>query len=524
VGIRRRKRGHRSWPQRLLILVNSVLAVACIGAAGVFNLIRTKASELPVVDIESEVRQQTDDSGPRNFLLVGTDDADGLTKGDPVKKGRGTGEHLADVIMILRVDPGTQDASLLSIPRDTWVPISPTWSSNKINSAFGGNDGPNTLIATIKHNFGISIDNFVQVDFAGFRDLVKVLGGLTVFNTHPIRDPATGLYLPLTGCIPLDPTQALAYARSRHLEYQTGDTYNPKAKWVNDGTGDLGRISRQQDFLKQAAQHAIDEGIRNPSTALGLVNAAIKSVRTDDELTAGQIVDLIQTFRDFSVQNLKSEQIPTVGKMNRAGTSYQDVIWGQAEGLLDIYRGIREPGQVVPGDVIVGLPQSVAASADLSQRLDQLGFDAGTDDSSVVAGGGKKASAPKTTVIRFGIRGIEAAQVLASHFETDVEYEFSADLPGRRLELVPGADLPALIDTARPMDQVPVPTIVEQTKGRGSTTTSSTSTTTTTAANSPTTTSVDSSPTTSSLEPDVTTTTAIGMNTFDAKAATQCPD
>lgn len=518
---RRRARGHRSWPQRLLIVLNSVVALACLTAAWGFNFVRAKAAELPVVDIGSEVRQRGTTDGPRNILLVGTDDSDALAKGDPVKKGRNAGEHLADVIMILRVDPGTKQASLMSIPRDTWIPISPTWSKNKINSAFSGNDGPNTLIATIKHNFGISIDNYVQVDFAGFKDLVDVLGGMTVFNTHPIRDPTTGLYLPLTGCIPLEPAQALAYARSRHFQYQDTDHYNPNAKWKSDPTGDLGRITRQQDFLKQAAQTAIKEGIRTPSTAIGLVNAAIKSVKTDDQLTGGDIVKLIQTFRDFSVNELKSEQLPTDTGGSKNTVSYQEVLWGQAEGLLDIYRGIREPGKVVPSDVIVGLPSSVTSSPDVAKALDGVGFDAGTDDSSVKAGG-----TSGQATIRFGIRGLEAAQVLAAHLDGAVRYEFRADLPGRRLELVP-TPTTTLRATPLPISDVPVPTVPQSRAGRGTTSTSSTTTTTLPGAGGPSsttsTTKVDSAPSTSSLEPDVTTTIPIGVNTFDAQAATECP-
>ncbi len=508
--------------------MNSLLVVACIGAAGVFNLIRTKASELPVVDIGSEVRQRPDESGPRNFLFVGTDSSAGMAKDDPVRKGRPAGEHLADVIMILRVDPATKEAALLSIPRDTWVPVSPNWSNTKINSAFGSNDGANDLIATIKHNFGISIDHFVQVDFAGFRDLVEVLGGVTVYNTHPIRDRTTGLWLPLTGCIELDRNQALAYARSRHLQYQDRATYDKSAKWITDGTGDLGRITRQQDFLRMAAQRAIDEGIRNPTTALGLVNAGIDSVTTDSDLDAGQIVDLIQTFRDFSVDSLETQQLPTVSAGSKK-ISYQEVVWDEAEGMLDIFRGIREPGDVVPADVIVGLPPAVAASAELAAALDAVGFDAGIEDSSVEAGRGKKGAT--VTTIRFGLRGIEAARVLASHLGSDVVFEFSMELPGRRLELIPGSSGQTLLETPLPMDEVPEPSIVEKRSGKGTTTTSSTSTTTTTAAGrgstsvavSSSTTTVESSPPTSSLSEDVTTTTEVGTLTFDAEAAAECP-
>ncbi|MFN8050839.1 MAG: LCP family protein [Acidimicrobiales bacterium] len=533
---RRRRRGHRSWPQRLLILFNAVLVVACLGAAGLFAVLRQKASELPVVDIGAEVRTQPQDDAPRNILLVGTDNSDSLAKNDPVKKGRGQGEHLADVIMILRVDPQTKEASLLSIPRDTWVPVAPSWSKTKINAAFGGNDGSNQLISTIKHNFGISIDNFVQVDFGGFRELVDVLGGVPTYNEHPVRDPNTGLLLTQTGCIVIDPTQALAYARSRHFEYQAGTTYDKRAKWLSDPTGDLGRISRQQDFLRQAAQRAINEGIRNPTTALGLVNAGLKAVKVDDRMDGGQIVDLIQTFREFSVQNLKSDQIPTVSSGSSKGkskVSYQEVVWDKAEGLLDVFRGIRGPGEVLAGDVIVGLPPSSAASPALAEALDKAGFDAGTEDTSIESGSGKGTNRP--TVIRFGLRGGDAARLLASRLDGDVVYEFSTELPGRRLELIPGTTAPQVRDSALPIDQVPQPTIPQRSTGKGTTTTSAAPTTTTTTiaggssatsgkpgSSTTTTSSAVSAPTTSSLDPDVTTTTAIGVVTLNAKAAAQC--
>ena len=94
------------------------------------------------------------------------------------------------------------------------------------------------------------------------------------------------------------PTQALAYARSRHFEYQVdGD-------WEVDGSGDLGRITRQQDFIKRSLRRASDKGIRNPSTAVGVVNAAASSVRMDDTLDVGTILTLVTEFRDFNPDSL----------------------------------------------------------------------------------------------------------------------------------------------------------------------------------------------------------------------------
>lgn len=484
--------------------------VACLATAGFFALARQKASQLPVVDIAAGSRATVTDDSPRNILLVGTDNADRLAKDDPARKGRAKGENLADVIMILRVEPATKQAALLSIPRDTWLPVAPSWSKTKINASFASSDGASRLISTIKHNFGISIDNFAQVDFAGFRGLIEVIGGVPTYNTQPIRDRKTGLFLPDTGCIVIDPVQALAYARSRNFEYQKSDTFERNGKWYTDGTSDLGRISRQQDFLRQAAQTAIDQGVRNPATALRLVNAALPSVKVDDQMSAGEIVDLITTFRSFSVDKLQTQQLPTDIGGSRS-VSYQVVRWSEAEAMLDTFRGIRQPGEVVAGDVIVGLPPDGATSTDLATRLDAAGFDAGVDDSSVET----PRSGTQGTVIRFGLRGIEAARVLAAHLDGDVTYEFSTELPGRRLELIAGRAPLTVRDEARPLADVPEPTI-PQVRGRGTTTTTSSTST------SPTTSSVVSAPTTSSLQGDVTTTTAIGVVTLDAEAAAQC--
>lgn len=73
---------------------------------------------------------------------------------------------------------------------------------------------PQHLIQTIKDNFAISIDNYVEIDFAGFRQLVQILDGVPVYLTAPVRDRNTGLFQPEPGCVTLDPVQALAYARS----------------------------------------------------------------------------------------------------------------------------------------------------------------------------------------------------------------------------------------------------------------------------------------------------------------------
>ena len=88
------------------------------------------------------------------------------------------------------------------------------------------------------------------------------------------RDEETGLDIPNAGCISLDGDTALAYVRSRaHYFY-----FVAGKGWVNDGSSDYGRISRQQDFIQRALQKAVDKGARNLSVARDLLDVALSNV------------------------------------------------------------------------------------------------------------------------------------------------------------------------------------------------------------------------------------------------------
>jgi LCP family protein required for cell wall assembly len=283
--------------------------VACLAAAGGLTLVRSKLAQLNVVSVGVSLAPSGAPDDPQNILIIGTDNADRLAEDDPVRHERQTGSLLADVIMVLRIDPRAQTAALLSIPRDTYVPIEPTGRKSKINSAMSGPDGPQHLIDTIKANFGLSIEHYVEVDFRGFRDLVDVLEGVPVYLTHPVRDRNTQLLIERTGCITLDAVQALAYARSRNLEYYED------GRWKKDGTADLGRISRQQDFIRRAGQRALDRGLRNPNAALGLVNAATTPSRSATSATSPT-----STARSTSTTSSGSSSRPSVPATSRSAT------------------------------------------------------------------------------------------------------------------------------------------------------------------------------------------------------------
>ncbi len=361
--------------------------------------------------------------------------------------------------MILRVDPRDGSAKLLSIPRDSRVAVAPGGRTDRINTAIAGPDGPQNLVQTIKQNFGISIDNYVEVDFKSFRDLVEVLGGVPVYFAVPVRDRNTGLFVPEAGCVMLDATQALAYARSRHFEYQVdGD-------WEVDGSGDLGRITRQQDFIKRSLRRASDKGIRNPSTAVGVVNAAASSVRMDDTLDVGTILTLVTEFRDFNPDSLLSQQIPTFADP-RGGVAYQSIDWDAAEPLLEQFRG-ADPGlPLTPGVVIVdveGDEDDMVRLGEIAGQLDVAGFDAEE----------LEARPGTVTTITYGPNGRDAALLLAAQLESVPQMELDEDITGYRVVLGIGSDFAGVRAEALPVDQLP-PDLIPPTTAPSTTTPDST--------------------------------------------------
>ena len=171
--------------------------------------------------------------GPFTVLLLGSDDDQ---KFDPA-------HVLTQSMILVRVVPATQQVTMLSIPRDLWVPLS-TGGTAKIDGAYSYG-GPAAAIATVERNFNVHVDEYVWVGLKGLIRLIDALGGVDVVASNPVTDD----YYPrdidsnnpygymrvavLPGPQHLDGTNALQYVRSRH----------------GDLEGDFGRSQRQQQVL-----------------------------------------------------------------------------------------------------------------------------------------------------------------------------------------------------------------------------------------------------------------------------------
>jgi len=327
----------RTWPQRLVLTFNTLLTVACFGTAITVYYGNEKANDRKVVSIlgaqggpKLTLPSTTTPIDPatgqpsvtepaipvdltaKNFLITGTDNGACIDPDSPYAAAfgnrNGLGER-ADTIMILRLDPKTNAAAVLSFPRDLWVRINGKKTQGRINSAFNRDD-PNPLIVTIFDNFGILIDHYVNIDFCAFKEIVDAVGGVRVPFATPVRDKNTNLLIEAPGCHTFGGEEGLAYVRSRHFRYYDAKT----KKWIEDPAADRGRISRQQDFLRRTIQKALDKSAGSPTIAKDLIDAALSYVILDANLTAGKLLDLASAMKNLDTSTMKTYQVEGVGK------------------------------------------------------------------------------------------------------------------------------------------------------------------------------------------------------------------
>jgi anionic cell wall polymer biosynthesis LytR-Cps2A-Psr (LCP) family protein len=260
------------------------------------------------------------DPAAKNFLLTGADNGACVDPNSPYAPAFGDAEsgrvgERSDTIMVFRVDPAADRVAVLSFPRDLYVKIADSNSKSRINSAYRRDD-PQRLINTIYENFGIGIDHYIQV----------------------ARDPNTGLNVPTTGCFTFDGDHALAYVRSRHYEYEDPPG---SGNWKTDGTSDLGRISRQQDFLRRTLSSVLAKGFLNPSVARGMISAATGgNVVTDDQLTLAKLMEFAGVLRDVKPDEIPSYQIEAVGRKVSGNSVLEPRIDGEnMQAVLAMFRG-----------------------------------------------------------------------------------------------------------------------------------------------------------------------------------------
>jgi polyisoprenyl-teichoic acid--peptidoglycan teichoic acid transferase len=428
-------RPRRTWAQRAVLASNVVLIAVCLVLAGLFRSSLDRAEAINRYQLSGTLTALDSGDGDSvlNVLLVGSDSASGLDPDDPVQAGR-DGERNGDVIIVAHLDQRSDTAALLSFPRDLWVPIAGTGSQQKINAAFDVG-GAETLIETIEEGFGIPIHHYVQVDFAGFQGLVEAVGSVPVWFDTPARDfnavegiTQTGFEVSRSGCVELGPVDALAYVRSRY--YQTQDE---GGRWRTDPRGDLGRIERQQDFLRRLATRAVDQGARNPFTLRELIDVALERVTIDQALTPNDLLDLGRRFNSFDPAELATYTVPV--EFGTVGTA--SVLFAQEpqlEPILELFRGAEVDDPATVRVLVEHGGWARSQLDDLDRRLTAAGFTVAATSRGDVAPG---------VAVRHAEGAGAAARAVADLLGPGATVELDAALPGRDVVVALSGDAAA---------------------------------------------------------------------------------
>lgn len=321
----------RTLGQRLLVAAGGILAAVVLLAAGVVAWAGYKINQ---IDRENVVLDTLVANGPTNYLIVGSDSRSGGDPDNPGASGDGRAA-LADTIMVLRVDPGATTAQVLSLPRDLWVTM-PDGEEGRINAAYAA--GPQALIDTLRAELDIPINHYVEVDFQGFQELVGAIDGVPMWFDRAMRDTNSGLDVLHPGCVVLDGQSALAFARARHLQYwqNGGFTY--------DGTGDLGRISRQQVFLRRVIDRGASKGMSNPLTLKALVDVGTAHLTIDSQLPVSDLAALGGRFSSFDSDELQTYTVPVTGRTTSGGAQVVELDPASADAVLDQFRNVDPDG------------------------------------------------------------------------------------------------------------------------------------------------------------------------------------
>ncbi len=446
-----RHRARRSWRQRILLSVGVVFTVVALVGAAVMGWGAWKLRSIDRTDVALDRLLA---GGPANYLIVGSDSRSG---GDPLDPAAADDHQpLADTLMLLRVDPSARTAKVLSLPRDLWVTVPATGKKGRVNAAYA--KGPQELIDTLRAELDVPINHYVEVDFRGFQEIVSAIDGVPMWFDRAMRDRNTGLDVLHPGCITLDGRNALAFARSRHLEYYKGGGF------TYDGTGDLGRISRQQLFLRRVIDRAKDKGIANPLTAKRLIDVGTSNVTIDNQLSVRDLLALGKRFSSFNSGALQTYTLPITPRTTDGGAQVVELEATAAEPILNLF---REPVAAPTTSGSSSSEASVGSTTTLVPAADVVATVLNSSGQSGVAveaanalvsqgfevdhwGNGAEMAHPSeaSTVVRYGRGAAGAAQTVAAQVEGGAETTEDLTLDKGAVVVFLGADYTGILSVS----------------------------------------------------------------------------
>ncbi|UMG93733.1 LCP family protein [Nocardioides sp. TF02-7] len=288
-------------------MITATLLALGTGTAGATVLVYNNWSgNLDSKDLSSQLKDRPENeevAGPQeplDILVMGSDTREGA--GNNIDGLVGDGER-SDTTILLHLSADRQDAYGISIPRDTLVDRPTCYEEDGVTEIPGAENamwneafslgGPACTIQQFEQLTDIRVDNYLVIDFQGFRDMVNALGGVEVCIPEEIDDDKANIHLE-AGTRELKGDEALGYVRVRN---------------VGDGT-DPNRIRRQQAFMAAMINKAVSAGMLTRLDRLvGFVNAVTDSITTDYE-DPQDLVSLGRSFQGVGLDNVRFVTTP----------------------------------------------------------------------------------------------------------------------------------------------------------------------------------------------------------------------
>ncbi|WP_323379934.1 LCP family protein, partial [Streptomyces alkaliphilus] len=441
-----RRRGKPRRKPRYLLWSAGTLAVLLLLGTGVLAWLYHKLDgNVQSADVDDKIGgDRPDDLAPdaETILLIGSDSREG-TGG---AYGNVDGMN-SDTMMVVHIAENREWATVVSLPRDSWVEVPACELGNgevsepyfgKLNSAYstGGMSGDveyatACAIRTVEHNAGLRMDHFITIDFNGFSGMVDALGGVDMCIEAPIDDPKAHLRLD-AGCQSLNGDEALGYVRARYS--------------LGDGS-DLSRINRQQEFM-QALVAKARSSLTNPTALYDFMGAVTGSLTTDPELAGLQpLLSLTTQLQDIPQDAITFMTVPNYPRELDDPTDRANVVWRYPHAELvftamarderlteeELERAVAERPTISPADIRVqvlngsGVPGQAAEAA---EALSAAGFQVPFTGNSDLVGG---------TVIRHPEGLEEHARLLAKRVPGARLESMESETPGV-LTLITGPD------------------------------------------------------------------------------------
>lgn len=231
-------------------------------------------------DLPSPSVEPSEDAPPEpiNFLVLGSDSR--ASGGDPTDWQ--LGGQRSDVMMLVQISGDRQSVNVMSIPRDSWVPIEGHGDA-KINAAFSYG-GAELAISTMQNLTGVTIDHFMILDFISFEKLTDELGGVTIATSAGDRQ--------------MNGQEALAFVRNRHSL--------PR--------GDFDRVRRQQAWIKSIMAAVFDKDVlKSPAKVASLINIVLDYSAVDQGIDFDYMAGLALEVKDLRPAGVQFLTAPYTG-------------------------------------------------------------------------------------------------------------------------------------------------------------------------------------------------------------------